>query len=127
MKAHQTYPKDKPIVFNSYAEFQKAVAREIENQEPELFIKHANDLIPQAFAVFLWTMALNYGWRGKRLKRLVENLHETDYLMENPSRLHHRFDPIDCEREIKEKYGIDIRAEFKVRVENQQGKLISGR
>lgn len=127
MKAHQTYPKDKPIVFKNYAEFQKAVAREIENQEPELFIKHANDLIPQAFAVFLWTMALNYGWGEKRLKKLVEDLHETDYLMEHPSRLHHRFDPIDCEREIKEKYGIDIRAEFKVRVENQQGKLISGR
>ena len=124
MKARKRLPTNSPIVFNSYEEFQKAVAKEMDNQEPELFVKHANDLIPQAFAVFLWTMQLNYGWGEKRLKKLVEDLHETDYLMEHPSRLHHKFDPLDCERELKEKYGIDLRKEFPVRVEDKKGKVI---
>lgn len=120
MKAHKTYPKDKPIVFKNYAEFQKAVADEIAKQEPEIFKRHAEQLIPQAYAMFFWTLDLNYGWKKKRLLKLVEDLKETDYLMEHPSRLHHRFSPIDCEREIKEKYGIDVVKEFPVRVEVQK-------
>jgi hypothetical protein len=104
----------------TYSAIKKEVAAELERQEPELFAKHAEMLIPQAIATFLWTMALCYGWKEKRLKQLVENLKETDYLMDNPSRLHHRFSPLDCEKEIKEKYGIDVREEFPVRIEIQK-------
>lgn len=120
MKALTRLPRDKPIVFNNYEDFRKAVTAEIAKEEPDIFRRHAQELIPQAFAMFLWTMDVNYGWKEKRLKQLIENLHETDYLMEHPSRLHHRFDPLDCEREIKEKYGIDLRKEFPVRVEIQK-------
>jgi hypothetical protein len=104
----------------TYSAIKKEEAAELERQEPELFAKHAEMLIPQAIATFLWTMALCYGWKEKWLKQLVENLKETDYLMDNPSRLHHRFSPLDCEKEIKEKYGIDVREEFPVRIEIQK-------
>ena len=117
MKAQTRIPRDKPIVFASYADFQKAVTVEIVKEEPEIFKRHAEQIIPQAFAMFFWTMALNYGWKKKRLRKLLDDLHETDRLMRNPSRLHHRFDPLDCEREIKEKYGIDLRKEIPIQVE----------
>ena len=74
-------------------------------------------LIPQAMAMFLWTMAINYGWGKSRLRKLAEALHETDYLMDNPSRLHHRFDATDLIEVVKEKYEIDVVKEFPVRIE----------
>jgi hypothetical protein len=40
----------------TYSAIKKEVAAELERQEPELFAKHAEMLIPQAMAVFLWTM-----------------------------------------------------------------------
>lgn len=108
---------------DTYAQIKKEVAAEVQRQHKQLFVQAAEDLIPQAMAVFLWTMAVNYGWKKKRLQKLVEALHETDYLMDNPSLLHHRFSPIDLEKEIKEKYDIDLRAEFSIRV-GEKGKQI---
>lgn len=104
---------------DTYAQIRREVAKEVDRQRAEIFREAAADLIPQAMAVFLWTMAINYGWGKKRLLKLVENLHETDYLMENPSILHHRFDPLDLEKVVKEKYCIDVRAEFPVRIEQK--------
>ena len=109
---------------DTYGAIKREVAAEMERRRAELFVQAAGDLIPQAMAVFLWTMAINYGWGEKRLRRLADDLHETGHLMNNPSRLHHRFTPLDCEREIKEKYGIDIRAEFPVTVEDERGKRL---
>lgn len=120
MRARKCLPKNGPIIFNSYEDFRKAVAEEIAKQEADIYKRHAEQLIPQVYAMFFWTIELNYGWKKKRLLKLVENLKETDYLMDHPSRLHHRFDPIDCEREMKEKYGIDFRKEFPIRVEIQK-------
>ena len=105
---------------DTYRQIKREVAAEMERQHKQLFVQAAEELIPQAMAVVLWTMAVNYGWKKKRLRKLVEALKETDYLMENPSRLHHRFSPLDCEREVKEKYGIDFRKEFPIRVEIQK-------
>lgn len=98
-------------------EARREVNREIDDAMPQLFQKHAEMLIPQVTATFLWTMATRYGWGEKRLRQLAEAIHDTEYLMENPSRLHHRFDPFDCEKEIKEKYGIDLRKELPPQVE----------
>lgn len=109
---------------DTYGQIRREVAKETERRCAEIYAHAAAELIPQAMAVFLWTMQLNYGWGEKRLKKLVDDLHETDYLMEHPSRLHHKFDPLDCERELKEKYGIDLREEFPVRVEDKKGKVI---
>ena len=87
---------------DTYRQIKREVAAEMERQHKQLFVQAAEELIPQAMAVFLWTMAVNYGWKKKRLRKLVDNLKETDYLMDNPSRLHHRFSPLDCEQEIKD-------------------------
>ena len=108
---------------DTYGQIKREVAADMERQHKQLFVQAAEELIPQAMAVVLWTMAVNYGWKKKRLRKLVDNLKETDYLMDTPSRLHHRFSPLDCEQEIKEKYGIDLRAELPIRV-GEKGKEI---
>lgn len=86
-------------------EARREVNREIDDAMPQLFQKHAEMLIPQVTATFLWTMATRYGWGEKRLRQLAEAIHDTEYLMENPSRLHHRFDPIDLINVIKKNTG----------------------
>lgn len=120
MRARKCLPKNGPIIFNSYEDFQKAVADEIAKQEPEIFKRHAEQLIPQVCAAIFKTLEISYGWKKKRLWKFIEYLKDFFDLMDHPSRLHHRFDPIDCEREMKEKYGIDFRKEFPIRVEIQK-------
>lgn len=120
MRARKCLPKNGPIIFNSYEDFQKAVADEIAKQEPEIFKRHAEQLIPQVYAMVFKVMDMDHGWKAKRLWQLIHELKDLDDLMENPSPLHHRFSPVDCEREMKEKYGIDFRKEFPIRVEIQK-------
>lgn len=100
------------------------VAKELERQRAVVYRQAAEDLMPQALAFFLWTMQLNYGWGEKRLRKLVDDLHETDHLMNSPSPMHHRFNSLDCEEMLKDKYGIDIRAEFPIVVEDKKGQVI---
>lgn len=100
------------------------VAKELERQRAVVYRQAAEDLMPQALAFFLWTLQLNYGWGEKRLRKLVDDLHETDYLMNCPSPMHHRFNSLDCEEMLKGKYGIDIRAEFPIVVEDKKGQVI---
>lgn len=95
----------------------EVVAEEFDKQYYELYCNAAADISAQAYACVMWTLKTRFGWGEKRIKQLVEALHDTDELMEHPSRLHHRFDPLDCEREIKEKFGVDLRKEFPPRVE----------
>ena len=83
----------------------------------EIFREVAPDITAQNIAFMLWTMYTRFGWGEKRIRRLIEAFHDTEDLMENPSRLHHRFSPLECEEILKEKFGIDVRAEFPPKVE----------
>ena len=112
MKAHK--PPD------TFAQIKREVTAEMNRQEPELFKKHAEMLIPQVYAMVLYTLATCEGYGEKRLKRFCEHIHDIDELMDNPSRLHHKFDPTDLIDVVKEKYGIDVVKEFPVRVEVQK-------
>lgn len=118
MKAHKHVKAHTPPT--TFSQIKRECVAEMDRLEPEYFKKHAEQLIPQAFAMFLWTMAVNYGWGKQRLRKLAEALHETDYLMDNPSRMHHRFDAIDLIEVVKDKYGIDVVKEFPPRVEVQK-------
>ena len=120
MRARKCLPKKGPITFDSYEDFQKAVAEEIAKQEFDIYKRHAEQLIPQLYAMVLYTLATCEGYGEKRLKRFCEHIHDIDELMENPSRLHHRFDPTDLIDVVKEKYGIDVVKEFPVRIEVQK-------
>ena len=103
-----------PVTFK---QIQSAVTDEFERQHDEMFAQMAPKIMAQTLATVLWTMHTRYGWGKRRLRGLVEALHDTDELMDNPSPLHHRFDPLDCERQIQEQFGIDLRREFEAKVE----------
>lgn len=104
----------------SYKDFKRCTRIEFEEFREEVYVQAADDLIPQYMATTLWVMAKYHGWGEKRLRKLVDDWHDVDSLMENPSKLHSRFSPLDCEKEIKERFGIDLRAEFPIRVEVQK-------
>lgn len=101
----------------AHRDIRKAVAEEFDAQYYELYCKAAADICAQNTATFLWTMMTRFGYGEKRLRQLVEALHDTEDLMENPSRMHHRFSPLECEEILKEKFGIDVREEFPPKVE----------
>lgn len=97
---------------------QKDEARRLlEDEHERIFKQCADDLLVQNLATVFWTLAVNNGWGAGRLRKLADDLHETQNLMNNPSPLHHKFSPLECEQIIKDKYKIDIRAEFKAQVE----------
>ena len=112
------------LSINTRKAIEREVAKELERQRAVVYRQAAEDLMPQALAFFLWTLQLNYGWGEKRLRKLVDDLHETDHLMNSPSPMHHRFTSLDCEEMLKDKYGIDIRAEFPIVVEDKKGQVI---
>ena len=95
----------------------RAIIEVDEEYKEQVFREVAPDIAAQTTANIIWTLWKMEGYGEKRIKRLIEHLHDLENLQENPSRLHHRFDPLDCEREIKEKFGIDLRAEFPPKVE----------
>lgn len=109
MKAHK--PPD------TFSQIKREVAAEMNRQEPELFKKHAEMLVPQIMATVIKALTMCEGYDKIRLERFVEEVQDLVDLMENPSPLHHRFDPTDLIEEIKEKYGIDVVKEFPPRVE----------
>ena len=117
-KAHKHVKAHTPPT--TFPQIKREVAAEFDRKEPELFKKHAEMLIPQLYAMVLYTLATCEGYGEKRLKRFIEHIHDVDELMENPSKLHHRFDPTDLIDVVKEKYGIDVVKEFPVRIEVQK-------
>lgn len=102
---------------NIDAKSRRIAREEYEKMREKYFRELAPDITAQNIAFMLWTMHTRFGWGAKRIRRLIEAFHDTEDLMENPSRLHHRFSPLECEEILKEKYGVDIRKEFPPKVE----------
>lgn len=107
MKAHRKLPP----------QMQQEVDRQKLELQEKIFREAAEEVTVQAISTFLWTMSTRFGWKGKRLSDLVEALHDTRDMMQSPTAMNHRFDPLDCEKQLLKDYGIDVRAEFKAEVE----------
>lgn len=115
MRANTAMNKQKAVTLNTK---QKAIYMQIrEEVREEVYKECANDIMIQCLSTVFWTLATNCGYGAGRLKKLAEQLHDTKELMDNPSRLHHKFSGIECEQIIKDKYGLDLRAEFTADVE----------
>lgn len=110
MKAHKK-------VFITESDVRREVKRETEEAYESIFRKCVDDVSTQLVASVFWTMHTRFGWGKKRLGYLLEALKDTRELMDNPSPLHHRFGPIECEKIIKDKYGIDVAKELPPQVE----------
>lgn len=118
MKAHKHVKAHTPPT--TFPQIKREVAAEVDRIEPELFKKHAEMLVPQIMATVMKVLAMCEGYGKIRLERFVEEVNDLVDLMDNPSPLHHKFDPTDLIKEIKEKYGIDVVKEFPVRIEVQK-------
>ena len=79
----------------------------------------ADDIMQQCLITVFWTLATNFDYDTERLRKLADALHDVQDLMNNPSPLHHKFSALELEQIIKEKYNIDVRAEFKAQVETK--------
>ena len=98
------------------SKIRRTCREEYEQYREEIFKECAHDIMTQALCVVYYTL-IQKGWREKRLKDFTAEIKATNDLMCNPSKLHHRFNPIDIEKMIKEKYGIDLRKEFEPTIE----------
>lgn len=109
----------KARVVTSEKDVKKAARQEYEEIREEIFKECADDIMAQALCTVFYTLVTAYGWRKQRLRNFADALHETNNLMCNPSKLHHRFSPLDIEKTLKNKYALDVRKEFKANVDIQ--------
>lgn len=108
-------PRDK-ITVSKY-ELKQLVAEEFEKRHIELYKESVADISVQMLANVLVALEQYYGWKKKRLQEFVTALHATEDSMVTPSPLHKTYTTLDNEKHIKDKFGIDLRAEFPADVE----------
>lgn len=94
-----------------------AARNEFDKFHEDVFRECADDIMVQCMITMFWTLATNFEFGKKRLHKLIDALHDTEQLMNNPSPLHHKFSALDLDNVLKDKYGIDIAREFKATIE----------
>lgn len=100
-------------------EIQEHVKAEITARYDELYKSISEDVCAQTLAYVFQTLESNYGWREQRLKGFATNLQEMVTLaMSPPSPLLQNFDSDSIEAHLKEKYGLDLRNDFKPQFKN---------
>lgn len=108
-------------IFVTEKQVQKSVDAQIEDIRFEVYQEAVQDITAQTLATVLVTLEQCYGWKGERLRKFVECIHDTEDLMVKPSPLHHRFTHLDNLKHIKDKYNIDLRKEFPAHAERKKG------
>lgn len=84
--------------------------QEVEKAVDDMYDAMSKELTGKILASILFMLDKRYGWKGKRLKRLVHDLQEavcffdTEFAGEKP-------DPNTCIDYINEHYGIDLKRE----------------
>ena len=120
MKARIKNPTDR--VYVTETQIHHAVEAEIETIKKQIYKEAVQDITVQTLATVLVTLEQYYGWKEGRLKKFVEAIHGVEDTMVNPSPLHHRYTHLDNEQHIKEKYGIDLNAEFPTKCVDKSGR-----
>lgn len=116
MKARPIITDDTKLVVTK-AELKKMVAEEFEKRHIELYEESAADITVQLLSNVLVALEQYYGWKKKRLQEFVTALHITEDSMVTPSPLHRTYTTLDNEKHIKDRFGIDLRAEFPASVD----------
>lgn len=89
------------------------VKKEVERKYKEIFDLAIDEVTYQIYAVMLTTLDKSYGWREKRLRKLIKEM-ECIVKMMVSKPLDDKFDAYQCEEYLKNKYGIDLRKEVKI-------------
>lgn len=102
----------------------KQIDDEIARKDAELYEEHFKQIAPelchQTLAVVLFVLEKTHGWKGKRLRDFLEAFVEVKRMMNTPTAMNHKFDPLDCLEYYRKKYGIDIAEIVEVEVESRR-------
>lgn len=105
-------------------EIKEHVKAEISDKYDEIYKTISEDVCAQTLAYVFQTLELNYGWREQRLKGFATSLQETVKMALNPpSPLLQNFDSDSIEAHLKEKYGLDLRNDFKLQFKDVDTQL----
>ena len=97
-----------PITTNKET-IEKAMKAELDR----LYDKVGFDVAAQLLSVVLYSLEINYGWKRERLNAFVNNLHSTAELACGTDKFGKSIDTEQLIFHIKDRYGIDLRAEVK--------------
>ena len=99
-------------------------ARQILNKQAQedyyerVFRDCAQDVMTQTLGCVFWTMAVQFGWRKRRLRKLVDALHDTDLMMCKKNPLTGKcISPVELAKQVRDDYGIDLAKEFPVKID----------
>ena len=101
--------KNKAPITTNKETIEKAMKAELDR----LYDKVGFDVAAQLLSVVLYSLEINYGWKRERLKAFVNNLHSTADLACGTYIFGKSIDTEQLIAHIKNRYGIDLRAEVK--------------
>ena len=101
--------KNKAPITTNKETIEKAMKAELDR----LYDKVGFDVAAQLLSVVLFNLEINYGWKRERLKAFVNNLHSTAELVCGTDIFGKSIDTEQLIFHIKDRYGIDLRAEVK--------------
>ena len=101
--------KNKVPITTNKETIEKAMKAELDR----LYDKVGFDVAAQLLSVVLYSLEINYGWKRERLNAFVNNLHSTAELACGTDIFGKSIDTEQLIFHIKDRYGIDLRAEVK--------------
>lgn len=97
----------KARVYTTKSQIRKVVQKEAERKTTEIYEKAMKDAVYQNMAVVFCVLYREYGFGGKRLRKLKNSV-EAEYMAMKLGVLGKKYDTDDCRDFLKEKYGIDF-------------------
>lgn len=93
-----------PQPITTEAEIRNKLKTYIAEEKEKIYNSVSVDVMAQTLAIVLSTLELNYGWRKKRLTKLMCNIMAYAEMASNDN---FNMNAIDLVRNIKKNYGID--------------------
>lgn len=101
--------KNKAPITTNKETVEKAMKAELDR----LYDKVGFDVAAQLLSVVLFNLEINYGWKRDRLRAFMNNLHSTADLACGTDIFGKSIDTEQLISHIRDRYGIDLRAEVK--------------
>ena len=86
------------------SDVKREVSKEFQERYCEMQASIMHDIAVQLMATVLYTLDIQYNWKGKRLKEFVDAVNDTFSVMDTDN-----FDNDDNTDYLKRKYSIDLR------------------
>lgn len=88
-------------------QLQKSIRTEVDKYRDHLYAHVEKDCTYQAIAVVMAVLHRSYGFGGKRLQKLKNEV-EDEYMLMMQNAMGSEYSPRDCQKWLKETYNIDF-------------------